>query len=246
MTAEVIIAAVFIAFLAAACYSVTGFGFALVATPLLAIAWDVKSAVVVGVMLSTAGLIPLVIEARIHVELTRVSWLILGALPGIPIGVLILERLDPDALSVMIATTIIAASLLLYFAPRLGGEDDTTPGRLTAGFLSGALGSSTSMGGPPVVLYLLNRERTVASFRGTLLGYFLPGNLITLGAFAAVGRITGDVLVVSGAALPAVALGIAAGIGLRNLVQPERFRALVVALLIVTALSVLVSVVAHP
>jgi len=39
VTTDVIIAAIAIAFLAAACYAVTGFGLALVMTPLLAIAW---------------------------------------------------------------------------------------------------------------------------------------------------------------------------------------------------------------
>jgi uncharacterized membrane protein YfcA len=43
------------------------------------------------------------------------------------------------------------------------------------------------------------------------------------------------------AALPAIALGLMFGAWLRSHVQPERFRAVVVAVLIVTSVAVLVS-----
>ncbi len=239
MSTEVLIAGVAIAFVAAACYSVTGFGFALVLTPILAVIWDVKPTVVTSEFLSTAGLIPLLLEARGHVPVKRVSVLFLASLAGIPAGVFLLERLNADAIQVMVAVMVVVASVLLYLSPEAAGARDTTLGRSIAGFLGGALGSATSMGGPPVVLYLLGRERDAAVFRATLIAFFLPGNLITLVAFALVGQITNDVLVMSGAALPAVALGLAFGVWLRRHVQAERFRTLVVAVLLASSVVVL-------
>jgi uncharacterized membrane protein YfcA len=241
LSAEILVAGIAIAFVAAACYSVTGFGFALVLTPILAIIWDVKPTIVASEILSTAGLIPLLLEARGHVPVGRVSVLFLASLAGIPIGVFLLERLDPNAIQIMVALTVIVASVLLYLSPNAAGGRDSTLGRLTAGFLGGALGSSTSMGGPPVVLYLLGRERDTAAFRATLIAFFLPGNIITLIAFALVGQVTKDVLVLSASALPAVALGLAFGIWLRPHVPAERFRMLVVAVLILSSFVVLSS-----
>jgi len=223
--------------------AVTGFGFALVMTPLLALIWDVKPTIASSVLLSTVALLPLLIEVRGNASMSRVSVLLVGSLAGIPPGVFLLERLDAGALQVMVAATVIVASALLYFSPNLAGGEDTVRGRLMAGFVSGSIGSSTSLSGPPIVLYLLGRESDVAAFRATLLLFFLPGNVVTILAFALVGQITGDVLVLSVAALPAIALGLMFGAWLRSHVQPERFRAVVVAVLIVTSLAVLASAV---
>ena len=223
--------------------AVTGFGFALVMTPLLALIWDVKPTIASSVLLSTVALLPLLIEVRGNASMSRVSVLLVGSLAGIPPGVFLLERLDAAALQVMVAATVIVASALLYFSPNLAGGEDTVRGRLMAGFVSGSIGSSTSLSGPPIVLYLLGRESDVAAFRATLLLFFLPGNVVTILAFALVGQITGDVLVLSVAALPAIALGLMFGAWLRSHVQPERFRAVVVAVLIVTSLAVLASAV---
>ena len=223
--------------------SVTGFGFALVMTPLLALIWDVKPTIASSVLLSTVALLPLLIEVRGNASMSRVSVLLVGSLAGIPRGVFLLARLAAAAPQVMVAATVIVASALLYFSPNLAGGEDTVRGRLMAGFVSGSIGSSTSLSGPPIVLYLLGRESDVAAFRATLLLFFLPGNVVTILAFALVGQITGDVLVLSVAALPAIALGLMFGAWLRSHVQPERFRAVVVAVLIVTSLAVLASAV---
>jgi uncharacterized membrane protein YfcA len=241
LSAEVLLAGVGIAFLAAACYAVTGFGFALVMTPLLAVAWDVKSAVVTSVVLSTLALLPLLVEVRAHVPLPRAAMLVLGSFAGIPLGVLILQQLNSDALQVLVAATVIVAALLLYFRSAAETGPDTRAGQLATGFLSGVVGGSTSMGGPPIVLYLLGREREVAPFRATLLAFFLPGSLMQIAILAGVGRITGDVLVLVAAALPAVVAGLLAGAWLRRHVQPERFRAVVVAVLVATSAGVLLS-----
>jgi len=241
LSTEILVAGVAVAFFAAACYSVTGFGFALVLTPIMAIVWDVKPVVVTGVILSTAGLIPLLLDARGHVPIGRVSTMFVASLGGIPLGVFLLERLDADAIQVMVALTVMIAGVLLYLAPHLSAGRDSMRGRAVAGFLGGALGSSTSMGGPPVVVYLLGREPDIHTFRATLIAYFLPGNILTLVAFALVGQVTGDVLLLSGAALPAVGAGIAFGIWLRRHVQAERFRTLVLGVLVATSAVVLIS-----
>jgi hypothetical protein len=230
-----------IAFLAAACYAVTGFGFALVMTPLLAVTWDVKPAVVTSVLLSTLVLLPLLIEVRAHVPLRRAFVLVLGSFAGIPLGVVILQRLDSDALQALVAGTVIVAAVLLHFRPAAGGGANSGSRQLAVGFVSGVVGGSTSMGGPPIVLYLMGREREIPAFRATLLAFFLPGSVLQIALLVGVGRVTGDVLLLVGAALPAVVLGLLAGAWLRGHVRPERFHAVVVAVLVATSVGVLLS-----
>ncbi|MGQ9571794.1 MAG: sulfite exporter TauE/SafE family protein [Dehalococcoidia bacterium] len=244
MTGPIIAGAVGIAFLAAGTQSLTGFGFALVMAPLLSLIWDVKLAVATSVFLGIVVNVPLTLEVRRRIRLRKVVPLLLGSILGIPAGVVILDRTDPEALKILVATVVIAASLLLYFAPRvkLGGHGLAPP--LLVGVLSGTLGSSTSMGGPPAVLYLLGHEREIEDFRSTLLAFFLPSGLLTLAGLAIAGRVTPEVLGASGAALPALGAGLLAGLWLRLRVQAEVFRALVVAVLLFASVAVILSAVA--
>ena len=243
MSAEVIVAAIAIAFLASTCQAITGFGFAPVMTPLLALAWDVKPAIAAAILLGTVNLLLLLPEVRGDVSLRRVFWLLAGFAAGVGPGVFLLEHLDAEVLKVVVACTVIAASFLLFSLPHMGSGSDSLPGRLIAGALSGSIGSSTSLTAPPVVLYLVGRL-DVASFRATTLAFFLPSNLMVIAALALVGRITGDVLLLSAAALPALLLGVLLGAWLRGHVQAERFRLVVLAVLMSTSVAVLGSVVA--
>jgi len=236
-----VVAAIFITCGAALCQSLTGFGFALVMVPLLSLAWDVKSAVVTSTVLGTFALLPLVFEARRHVRLAAVAALLAGSLAGIPVGILLLDWIDPEALKILVGLTVIAASVLVYRvrevrAIRAGGMP-----AVAAGVVSGVLRASTSMGGPPAVLYLLGVEKDVEAFRGTILAFFLPMSLVTIVGLAAVGRVTPDVVRTSAIALPALVVGLVIGAWLRYRVREELFRLLVLMLLILTSVGVIVS-----
>jgi len=230
--AEILIAAIAIAFAAAACQSVTGFGFALVMTPLLAVAWDVKPAVATTQLLSLLVNVFVLAQVREHVSYERLPALYFGFLLGVVPGLLFLDRVDGDVLQITLGVVVILATAVLYFQPSIGGGSDSLRLRIGVGAVSGASGAATSMGGPPVVLYLLGRE-TVSRFRATLLAYFFPSSIITLLAFVAVGRITDDVLVVGAASAPAIIAGVYAGAWLRHVIDAGVFRRLVVALLVV-------------
>jgi uncharacterized membrane protein YfcA len=218
-----------------------GFGFALVMVPLLSLFWDVKLAVVSSTLLGSVAILPLTVEVRRWIRLRKVAPLILGSFVGIPAGIIILDRIHPEALKIMVAAVVIAASVILYFAPRvrLAGSGLAPP--LMVGMLSGMLRASTSMGGPPIVLYLLGRERGIEEFRSTLLASFLPATVPTVVGLAIIGQVTPEVLGTSGVALPALAVGLLAGAWLRLRVQQEVFQTLVLAVLVFTSIGVIVS-----
>ena len=187
------------------------------------------------------ALLPLLVEVRAHIPIERASILVLGSFVGIPLGVVVLQELDSDALQALVASTVIVTALLLYFRPVVEPGPGTRTAQLATGFVSGVVGGSTSMGGPPIVLYLLGREREIEAFRATLLAFFLPGSVLQIAILAGVGRITGDVLLLVAAALPAVGVGLLSGAWLRRHVEAERFRAIVVAVLVLTSAAVLIS-----
>jgi len=241
LSTEILMAAVAIAFLAAACQSLTAFGFALVTVPLLSLAWEVKPAVVTSTLLGTLILLPLLYEVRGRVPVRRVVPLFLGSLAGIPLGLLVLERIDAIALEVVVASVVIVAGLLIYFSPELSLRRPLAPLSLLVGGLSGALRAATSMGGPPIALYVLTFEHEVERFRATLLAAFLPTSLVTVGGLAIAGRINGDVLLVAVAAQPAVVLGSLTGRWARSHVSEALFRLVVLGVLFASSGAVLAS-----
>jgi len=241
LTPSVLAGAIAIAFLAAGCQSLTGFGFALVMVPLLSLVWDVKLAVVTSTVLSTAAVLPLLVEVRGHVQPCKVALLLLGSFLGVPAGILLLDRIDADTLKVLVAAVVIAASLILYLAPSLTLSGPGGVPSVMVGILSGVLRASTSMGGPPLVLYVISREPDVEEFRSTILAVFLPTSLLTFVGLAVAGWMTGEVLAASAAALPALAVGLLAGAWLRRRVSQGLFRTLVLAFLVLASAGVILS-----
>ena len=242
MTADILAAAIAIAFLAAICQSLTAFGFALVMVPLLSLAWEVKPAVVTSTVLGTALMIPLLYEVRGRIETSRVAPMLLGSLLGIPMGLVVLQRIQPPTLQVLAASVVIIAAFALYFSPGFRLHRPHMLLSVLVGGLSGALRSATSMGGPPVVLYALSLEREVERFRASLLALFLPTSLITIVGLAVAGLIDLDVLTASAAALPAVGLGTMTGAWLRARVSEAIFRTVILVVLIASGSAVLLSV----
>jgi uncharacterized membrane protein YfcA len=230
--ADVIILAVLIAFFAATTQSITGFGFALVYAPLLAVAWEVKPAVATTATLSLVVNVLVLMQVRGHVTTPRLPGLYAGYLVGVGPGLLVLEYVSGDVLEVIVGAVVIVATTALYFQPRIDASEDTLPIRMLAGAASGASAASTGIGGPPVVLYMIGRETDVQRFRATLLAYFLPISIVTLALFAAVGRIDGDVLTVSAVSVPAILIGVVLGAWMRARISADVFRRIVMGLLV--------------
>jgi len=241
LTGAALAAAIVITCGAALCQSLTGFGFALVMVPLLSLAWDVKSAVVTSTVLGTVILLPLLFEARRHVRLATAAALVAGSLAGVPAGILLLDWIDPEALEILVGVTVVVASVLVYRVREVSTTRAGVIPAVAAGAVSGILGGSTSMSGPPAVLYLLGSEKDMEAFRGTILAFFLPMSLVTIAGLAAVGRVTPDVVRTSVIALPALVVGLVIGAWLRYRVREELFRLLVLVFLILTSIGVIVS-----
>lgn len=241
MTAETIAAGIAIAFLASVCQSVTGFGFALVMAPLMTAVWAVRPGIAATVMLSLFGNLMLLREVRGHVSFPRVGGLLTGFAIGLAPGVLVFERVDEDVLRIVVGIAVLIATLAVYRAPEVSHGRDSFGLRVLAGAVSGAIGSSTSLSGPPVVLYLVGRVREIDAFRATVLAYFVPSSLLVLASYLVVGQITKDVLVMFAFGVPGVLLGMPAGAWVRRHLDAQRFRLLVLAVLVGASISVVVS-----
>ncbi len=242
LSTETLIAIALIAFLAAVCQSVTAFGFALVMVPLLAVAWEVKPAVVTSTLLSTVFMVPLLYEVRTKVQAPAILPLLAGSLAGIPVGLAVLKRIDGDLLQLLVALMVIGASVTLFWSPRTGQSRPHLATAFFAGGISGALRGATSMSGPPIVLYALSAfGDEVDRFRANVLGVLLPSSLVTIAGLEVAGLIDGDVLLACVAAAPTMVAGTITGAWLRKRVSAALFRPVVLSVLVGSSAVVLIS-----
>lgn len=234
MTAYVLV----VIFLATLIRSTFGFGEALIAVPLLALRLPVNIAAPLAVLVSTviAGLV-LVQDWR-HVQLRSAVGLILSALPGIPLGVLLLATGNQHVVKSILGILIIGFSIYSLTAnPGRHLSEDHFGWLLGCGFVSGVLGGAYGMNGPPLAIYGALRKWTPQHFRATLQGYFLPASLVGLIGYASLGLWTGLLTRYFLLSLPAVAAAILLGRVInQRMTGPGFFRFVYVGLIAVGSL----------
>lgn len=194
-------------FLGAAIQSAVGFGFALVAAPLVFAALGPEEAVwslnVLGLAINGAAL---ALEARRPEPLGRLTAIVLlWSLPGMVAGAFILRAADPRVLQVALTATVLAGLVLR------ARQRSAAPGPAPAwagpatGVSTGVLTTSLTTGGPPLVLLLLGRGYAPARVRDSLATIFMTQGLLALAVLAATGDgdvpLHGAVLVLIAAAL---------------------------------------------
>jgi uncharacterized protein len=164
----------------AALQSSVGFGFALVAAPLLFAAASPAQAVGLMIVLGLEiGVLTLLTERRRPEPVWRdVATVVPWSLPGALAGVAVLRSLDDVALQLLVTAGVVGALLVNLRAarrppPRGSAHEPRRWARPAAGLLAGALNTSTSTGGPPVVLLLLSRGLPPAVLRDTLTAAFV-------------------------------------------------------------------------
>lgn len=159
--------------------SITGFGFAVVGTPLLL--FFMQPTLVISLITFGALLLNLsVIYKTRGMADPKVIWpLFTASLLGIIPGVYILKVIDPSLLKLCIGILILLVSIFMAsnYVVTIKNEKLAT---ILVGIVSGFMGGSTSLSGPPVALFLMNQQQDKAAFRANLVRFFCFGNIATL------------------------------------------------------------------
>lgn len=243
MELPVIAFVIVVVLVAATAQTLVGFGFALVAVPFFVVTLDVKDAIVVTTLLGMVNSGMLGWQSRSHVPWPTVLWMLIGSLVGMPIGLAVLILAPEDALRIAVGVSTIVMAGVLASGVEFGSASISS--ELGVGLVSGILNTSTSMNGPPVVLYLQSLHQPPRAFRAALAVFFLTVSAMSLVAFFVTGVVTAYAVGLAALALPAVAAGSVAGHALFGRTKPALFRRLVFALLILAACSAIVSAVAR-
>jgi uncharacterized membrane protein YfcA len=128
----------------------------------------------------TVGII-ILIEAVVTVQLLpsvweKISWPVIApmgmaAALVMPLGSWVLVSLDPARIQFGVALLVVVSALVLLSGWRYEGGKPL-PATIGVGLISGFLISVTSLGNPPVMLYLLSSPDNAATNRANFTGYF--------------------------------------------------------------------------
>jgi uncharacterized membrane protein YfcA len=169
------------ALLGALVQSATGFGFALVLSPALFAVLDPYEAVTTMLLLGPPlNALVLADSERGDAHVRLLVPVLVAALPGLALGVLALALLSKPVLQLAVGAAVVAAAVwqLHHRARRGASGAGRSPAAWAAGLVSGALTTSISVSGPPIVLWLEAQGMRPAAFRATLAASFLALNVV--------------------------------------------------------------------
>lgn len=203
--------------------SITGFGFAVVGTPLLLFFMEPKQ--VVSLMVFGALLLNLMVIYKTRGRSDpKVIWpMFLASLLGIIPGVYVLKVIDGSTLKLCIGILILLVSFFMAsnYVVKIKREKLAT---IVVGIVSGFMGGATSLSGPPVALFLMNQQQDKEAFRANLVRYFCLGNIATLIVMYFMETMDIHVLRQGIYAVPGVLLGVWLGEKAFTKVSPQVFR----------------------
>ncbi|MFC9833730.1 sulfite exporter TauE/SafE family protein [Rhodococcus sp. NPDC127530] len=137
----------------------TGFGSALVATPLmLLIGMDVTVVVVVNLAAGFITRIAVAIRMREYMNRPRVCLLCAGSIPGAWAGTMLIAHLPEHWLTPAAGVTVMLCGIWLAVPGRAESGEPTRAAQAVTGVVGGFMTATTSLGGPPPVL-LMQRAR---------------------------------------------------------------------------------------
>jgi uncharacterized membrane protein YfcA len=219
-----------------------GFGFALIAVPLLMVVIAPKTAVVCVFFLGSASSILTLRAARTAVNVGEARRLSIGAVLAMPLGVVLLLSASSSLLRLLLGIVTMAAALWMLFGHGEASETATAgPGlAYLAGAVSGLLNTSLSTNGPPLVLYLRHRGLSPQAFRSTISVVFTVSNVVGLIFLGIGGALHRPALVLALLTAPFNLLGWLIGNRVATRLAPHHFDRAVDVALLVTGIVVLV------
>lgn len=159
-----------IALLAALSQTATGFGFSLIATPLLLLVYEPRTAIQLNILLGIAVSLAMLPGVLRHAERALLWRMAAGALAGAPFGLLIFRYGDVAVIKGIVAALALGLAGSLAFSFRFTRTARRDYG---IGAASGLLTTSIGVPGPPLMLYFSGGAFSKQAARATTLSFFL-------------------------------------------------------------------------
>ncbi len=209
---------------------VSGFGSILLSLPLLALFLDIKVVIPLTALAGVSMSVILFVQLRRHFDWNKILPILLGALPGVPVGVFFLKKMDRGTIHWILGILLVVYSLygLLLRSPRKGIDQRWG---YAFGFFGGCLGGALSAGGPPVIVYTSLQKWSKDQIKVTIQGFFLSAGPTVILMHVLSGLTTPIVLRFYAVSLPVLVLGTYLGSLLYGIIREEHYKKLVFILL---------------
>ena len=215
---------------------ISGFGFSLMSTPLLALVMPVNQAVVALALVSIPNMMLNWREFGPKADKKQVRWITGWAVPGMPLGIYLLTVLPERALKVGVSICVIVAAILLTARIRIPAHRVRLVDGIV-GFTSGVLNTSTGTNGPPLVFTFSGQDLSPDRTRGSLAYVFGWSNVVGITLFAAKGLISAETITLALSGLPAVLVGRKLAKPISDRLSAQNFRRVAIATLVVTGIA---------
>ena len=178
-----------------------GFGFALISASILVL---ISQIFVPGPLISSGLLLSILIACRERrsIDFFGLKLAFIGRVIGAILGAWILLVVSKTTFAFIFGTFIITAVMLSASGISLTA---TGPKLLGAGFLSGVMATTTSVGGPPMALIYQNAS--APTIRSTLAGFFIVGTIISLITLIVIGKFGQKEIITFVSVIPGILLG---------------------------------------
>ncbi len=211
-----------------------GLGFGLLSTPILAMidADFVPGAVLVAIM-------PLTLSVSVgsfsKIDHRGAGLAVLGRVPGVIAGAIVAVSVSDRSIAIILAVVVLVAVVLSVWLPSVAVTPRRTVG---AGAISGLMGTTTGVGGPPMALLYQRSDPEVV--RATLSAYFAAGTVLSIISLTIAGDLGARQWRLGVLLIPGVVLGLMASRWLRRHINGERFRPFLLAACTASATVLLV------
>ena len=196
-----IILAIIIITLGAALQGSIGFGLGPFSVPLLLL---INPIFIPGPLLLVALFLTILMYRREKhaVYVNEIKWAVLGRTVGTIFGAIVLSIISKQHLSLFFASVIFFSLIIFIGGLKL---EITNSNLIIVGTISGFMGTTTSIGGPP--MGLLYQNKTGPRIRGTLSGIFMIGTIIALISLVIINKFGLAELIVALILLPGIFIG---------------------------------------
>ena len=240
--ALIFIAVVFL--LAAFIHGSIGFGFPMVATPLLALFTDIQTAIVLTLIPTLlVNIISIISEGNILVAVRRHFLLALLAMLGSAVGTQILLTVNSDIFKVLLGVVIIIYLLAEKIKLKLSWiREQPKFSKFTFGLSAGIIGGLTNVMAPVLIIYSLESKYSKSDTVQASNLCFLLGKIIQIVLFIINGKFSLNEFSTSSAMFIVTLFALYGGIAVRNKIKGKAYQKILRFLLFLLAIILLIQV----
>lgn len=225
--------------------TITGFGYALSAAPLLALILGPKDAVMFVLFTGIITKLTLLCRLWHQSSFSAISLLFAASLAGALPGAYVLKIVSNDTLKLAIGLMLIVITFAMARDFRVTIREPRLA-QTIVGVISGFLATTTSLSGPPVVMYYLNEQLNKETIRANLTRYFILSNAASLVLSYFFGTLKPELLAANTLiCLPAIVLGVGLGEKLFTKFNADIFKKLALAVIAASAVISIFSGLCH-